>query len=115
MVMTILASCWRSCWARAPLRYGQKCVGVIFTKFKDTCLTLLKNLFDIRRRTIATADPNDLGWKSENKTSLMKIGILGHDNEIVNAGKFPNYCVICVPQTEEPHVRRTGVDNLKCS
>ena len=76
---------------------------------------LPKNLFDICRGAIATADPDDLGWKSENETSLMKIGILRHDDEVVIAGKFPNYGVICVPQTHEAHVRRTGVDSLQCS
>jgi hypothetical protein len=83
-------------------------VGVILTKLKDTGLTFPKNFFDICRGAIATADPNHLGWKSEDETSLMKIGILRHDNEIMIAGKFPNCCVIGVPQTEKPHVRRTG-------
>jgi len=90
-------------------------VDVILTKFQDTGLALPKNLFDICRGAIAKADPNDLGWKSENETSLMKIGILRHDDEVLIAGKFPNYGVICVPQTKVPHMRRTGVDSLQCS
>jgi hypothetical protein len=90
-------------------------VDVILTKFQDTGLTLPKNLFDIRRGAIATADPYDLGWKSEDETSLMKIGILRHDDEVVITGKFSNYGGICVPQTKQPHMRRTGVDSLKCS
>jgi hypothetical protein len=45
----------------------------------------------------------------------MKIGILRHDDEVVITGKFPNYYVICVPQTQQPHMRRTGVDSLQCS
>jgi hypothetical protein len=97
------------------LRKGKECVGVILTKFKDAELTLPKNRFDICRGAIAKAHPYDLGWKSENETSLMKIGILRHDDEVVITGKFPNYCVICVPQTKQPHMRRTGVDSLKCS
>ncbi len=74
---------------------------------------LPKNLFDICRGAIATADPDDFGWKSENETSLMKIGILRHDDEAVIAGKFPNYGVICVPQTYEAHMGRTGVGSLQ--
>jgi hypothetical protein len=78
-------------------------------------LALPKDLFDIRCGRIATADPYDLGWKPENKTSLMKIGILRHDDEFVATGKLPDYVVICVPQTKLPHMRRTGVGSLKCS
>ena len=99
---------------RYPLRKGQERVDIILTKFQDTGLALPKNLFDICRGAIATADPYDLGWKPENETSLMKIGILRHDDEVVITGKFPNHCVICVPQTQQPHARRTGVDSLKC-
>jgi hypothetical protein len=90
-------------------------VGVILTKPKDTGLALPKNLFDIGRGAIAKADPYDLGWKSENETSLMKIGILRNDDEVVTTSKFPNHSVICVPQTKQPHMRRTGVEGLKCS
>jgi hypothetical protein len=98
----------------AVLGKGQECVDIILTKFQDTGLALPKNLFDICRGAIAKADPYDLGWKSENETSLMKIGILRHDDEVVITGKFPNHCVICVPQTKLPHMRGTGVDSLKC-
>jgi len=117
MIAIAFASCrpLGPCWVRAPLRKGQECVDVILTEFKDTGLTLPKNLLDIYRGAIATADPYDLGWKSQNETSLMKIGILRHDDEVVITGKFPNYCVICVPQTKLPHMRRTGVDSLQCS
>src|ERR1700756_4703370 len=58
--------------------------------------------FDIRCGAIATAVPNGLGWKSEDETSLMEIGILRHNNEVVMAGKFPNDGVIRVPQTHKP-------------
>ena len=85
---------------RTPLCKGQEGVDVILTKFQDTGLMLPKNLFDICRGAIATADPYDLGWKSENETSLMKIGILRHDDEAVITGKFPNCRVIRVPQTQ---------------
>jgi len=83
-----------------PLRNGHECVDVILTKFQDAGWTPPKDLFDIGRGAIAPADPDDLGWKSENETSLMKIGILGHDDEVVVTGKFPNDGVICVPQTQ---------------
>ena len=76
---------------------------------------LPKNPFDIRRGAIAKADPDDLGWKTENETSLMEIGILRHDNEAVITGKFPNHGVIRVAQTHEAHVRRTGVGSLQSS
>jgi len=76
---------------------------------------LPKNPFDIRRGAIAKADPDDLGWKTENETSLMEIGILRHDNEAVITGKFPNHGIICVAQTKQPHMGRTGVDSLQCS
>jgi len=117
MIAGVFASCrpLRSRWVRAPLRKGQECVDVILTEFQDTGLTLPKNLLDICRGAIAKADPYDLGWKSENETSLVKIGILRHDDEVVFTGKFPNCCVICVPQTKQPHMRRTGVDSLQCS
>jgi hypothetical protein len=62
---------------------------------------------------IAKADPYDLGWKSENETSLMEIGILRHDDEVVIAGKFPNDGVISVAQTHQAHMRRTGVDGFQ--
>jgi len=100
---------------RAPLTKGQECVDIILTEFQDTGLALPKNRLDICRGAIAKADPYDLGWKSENETSLMKIGILRHDDEVVITGKFPNYGVVCVPQTQQPHMRRTGVDSLQCS
>jgi hypothetical protein len=83
-----------------PLRKRQECVNGILTKLKDTGLMLPKNPFDIRRGAIAKADPDDLGWKTENETSLMEIGILRHDNEAVITGKFPNYGVICVAQAK---------------
>jgi hypothetical protein len=90
-------------------------VDVILTKFQDTGLTVPKNLFDISGGAIATADPYDLGWKSENETSLMKIGILRHNDEVVITGKLPNHCVICLPQTHEAHMRRTGIYGLQGS
>ncbi len=74
-----------------------------------------KNLFDICCGAIATADPDDLRGKTEKETSLMKIGILRHDDEAVITGKFPNHGVIRVPQTYEAHMRRTGVDGLQSS
>ena len=77
---------------------------VVLTKSTDGRLVLAKNPFDICRGTIAQADPDDLGWKSENETSLMKIGALRHDDEAVIAGIFPNCGVIGVSQTYEPHV-----------
>ena len=77
---------------------------VVVTKLEDVRLVLAKNPFDICRGTIAQADPDDLGWKSENETSLMKIGVLRNDDERVIAGIFPNYGVICIPQTYEAHV-----------
>ena len=77
---------------------------VVLTKSTDGRLVLAKNPFDICRGTIAQADPDDLGWKSENETSLMKIGVLRNDDERVIAGIFPNYGVICIPQTYEAHV-----------
>ena len=49
---------------------------IILTEFEDAGLMPPKNLFDICRGTIAPADPDDLGRKSEKETSLMKIGIL---------------------------------------
>jgi hypothetical protein len=79
------------------LRKGQEGVDVILTKFEDAALMVLKNLFDVRCGAIATADPYDLGWKSENEAALVKIGILRHDDEAVITGIFPNYGVIRVP------------------
>jgi hypothetical protein len=99
----------------ALLGKGQESVDVILTKSEDAGLMLPKYLFDICCGAIAKADPDDLRWKSENKTPLMKIGILRHDDEVVSTGKFPDYSVICVPQSHEAHVRRTGVDDLQCS
>jgi len=72
-------------------------VDIILTKFEDTGLTLRENLFEGFRRAIAKSDPYDLGWKTEKETSLMKIGILRHDDEVVIASKLPNYGVICIP------------------
>ena len=83
---------------------GKECVEVVLTELEEVRLVLAKNPFDICRGTIAQADPDDLGWKSENETSLMKIGALRHDDEAVIAGIFPNYGVIGVSQTYEPHV-----------
>jgi hypothetical protein len=80
-------------------------VDIILTELKDRGLSVREKLFDILRGTIAMADPNDLGRKSENETSLMKIGILGYDNKIVVTRKFPYYGVICIPQAEQPHMR----------
>ena len=102
-------------WVKAPLRKGQECVDVILRKLQDTGLTLPKDLFDICCGAIAAADPDDLRWKSENETALMKIGILRHDDEVVIPGKFPNDCVIYVQQTQQSHMGRTGVDSLQCS
>jgi hypothetical protein len=90
-------------------------VYVIVTEFEDAGLMLLENSFDIYCRAIAQADPDDLGWESEQEAPLMKIGILGHDNEAVIAGKSPNYRVICVPQAHEAHMGRTGIGTLQCS
>ena len=87
----------------------------ILAKLPDTGLMLPNNLFDICRGAIATADPDDLGWKSENEASLMKVGILRHNDKAVITGKLPDDGVICVPQTHEPHMRRTGVDGLQGS
>jgi hypothetical protein len=101
--------------ARGPLRKGQEGVEVILAKFEDTGLTLPENSFDICCGAIAKTDPDDLGRRSEKETSLMKIGILRHDDKVVITGKSPDYSVICVPQTKEPHMRRAGVNNLKCS
>ena|SRR5208337_4512008 len=117
MTGIVFASCrpWGPCWVRAALRKGQECVDIILTKVQDTGLALFKNRFDICRGAIAKADPYNLGWKSENETSLMKIRILRRDDEVVITGKFPNYSVICVPQTKKPHMRRTGIGSLQCS
>ena len=76
---------------------------------------LPKNLFDICRGAISAADPYDLGWKPENETALMKIRILRHNDEVVITGIFPNDRVICVPQTYQAHMRRTGLDSLQRS
>jgi hypothetical protein len=78
---------------------GQEGVDVILTKFQDTGLAFPQNLFNICGGAIATADPDDLGWKSEDETTLMKIRILRHNDEVVFTGKLPNYGVIRVPQT----------------
>ena len=99
----------------ALLAKRQEGVDVILTEFKDARLMLCKNLLDISRGAIATANPDDLGWKSEKETSLMKIGILRHDDEAVVTGKFPNHGVICIAQTHQAHMSRTGVDTLQCS
>ena len=88
-------------------------MDVILTKFLDTGLVLPKNLLDICRGAIAAADPYDLGWKSENETPLMKIGILRHNDEVVSTSKFPDDRVICFPQAHEAHMGRTGVDSLQ--
>jgi hypothetical protein len=94
---------------------SQEGVGVILAEFQDTGLTFRKDPLDIRRGTIATTDPNDLGWESEKETSLMKIGILRDNDEVVIAGKFPDYGIIRVPQTLEAHVGRARVDRLQRS
>ena len=88
-------------------------MDIILTKFEDTALTLRENLFEGFRRAIAKSDPYDLGWKTEKETSLMKIGVLLHDDEVVIAGKFPNYRVICIAQTNEAHMGRTGVESFQ--
>jgi hypothetical protein len=69
----------------------------ILTKLKDMGLMVPKDLLDICRGAVATADPDDLGWKSKKETSLMKVGILRHDDEVVIAGIFPDHGVIRVP------------------
>ena len=85
----------------------------ILTEFNDARLALSQEVFDICRGTISQPNPNNLGWKSQKKTSLMKVGILGDDDETAIAGEIPNLCVIGVPQTDQPHVRGTGEDELK--
>jgi hypothetical protein len=99
----------------ALLGKGQKGVNFIFTKFENAGSMLPEDLFDICRGAIAAADPYNLGWKPENETPLMKIGILGHNDEVVITGIFPNDRVICVPQTHQAHMRRTGVYSLQRS
>jgi hypothetical protein len=99
----------------ALLGKRQEGVDVILTEFKDARLMLCKNLLDISRGAIATANPYHFGWKSENETSLMKIGILRHNDEVVFTGKFPDHGVIRVPQAHNAHMRRTWVDCLQVS
>ena len=63
-----------------------------------------EDLLDSCGWTIAEADPDNFGGKPENETSLMKIGVLRNDDVAVVAGIFPDYSVIGVSQTDEPHV-----------
>jgi hypothetical protein len=84
----------------ALLRKGEERLDIILTKFEDAGLTLAKHFLDIYRGAITKPDPDDFRGKSEKETSLMKIGVLRHDDELVIAGKFPDYGVICVPQPQ---------------
>lgn len=57
--------------------------------------------FDVGGCAIAALDPDDFGWRAEDKAALMKIGILGDNDKITLPGKAPDFRVIGLL---EPHV-----------
>jgi hypothetical protein len=50
---------------------------------------IVEEPFKLRRRTIASLDPDDFGRMSVEKTELMKIRIFGHNSEAVRLCEIP--------------------------
>jgi hypothetical protein len=67
---------------------NQESVNLVLTKQPDAGLVPPKESCRVLCETIAKPNPDDFGWKSEQKTALMKLRVLRDDREAVLLGKF---------------------------
>ena len=64
-----------------------------------------QSLGDLLGGTITQTKPDDFGRVAVQKTSLVKIVVLGHDGEFLVFREFPDGCVVGALQVKLSHMR----------
>ena len=54
---------------------------------------LKQEIQDLMTRTIAQAKPDKLGWRTEEKATMIEIAIFGNQNEAIIACIFPDLLI----------------------
>jgi len=66
-----------------------------------------KETFDFRARAIVRTNPNKFGRRSQENTSLLKVGIFRNDGETIYLGILPNRRVVRATQSALMNMGRT--------
>lgn len=79
--------------------FEERAVRVTF-EGDDFHSVLSQDLDDLRRRTVATADPHHLRRVTADETMLMKVGVLRDDRERVLCGVIPYQGIVCTSEAD---------------
>jgi hypothetical protein len=63
-----------------------------------------QNFFDLAGGTVAATNPYDLGWKSSQETSLVKVRILRNNRVSMGPGVVPDGLIVSALMANKPHV-----------